>query len=409
MNVNLNVNTVYKPYLGSYKNRTEVYYGGAGSGKSVFVAQKMIIKALRGKRKILVVRKVKASLKDSCVTLILSILDSLGLKNIYKYNKTTHDIELPNGSMFLFKGMDNTEKVKSIADITDIWIEEATELTLDDYTQLDLRTRADVPNSQIILSFNPISKANWCYITFFADKSKIDAFILHTTYKDNKFLPQSYITSLQKMKKYNYAYYKIYALGEFATLNKLVYQNVKVLDFDVSELIKSKVYKTITGLDFGFTNDTTAFIASLADKDNKKLYIFQEYGDTGLLNSDIAKAITTLGYAKTDIVADSAEEKSIAELKKLGLRKIVACEKGPDSILHGIQKLQQYEIYVHPSCVNVITEFENYAWQKDKNTNEYINKPIDKFNHYMDALRYSIQLVDKRKGVGTLDKRLFGI
>ena len=203
MNANLNVNKAYEPYLGSYKNRIEVYYGGAGSGKSVFVAQKMIIKALRGKGKILVVRKVKASLKDSCVSLILSILDSLGFKKFYKYNKTTHDIELPNGSVFLFKGMDNTEKVKSIADITDIWIEEATELTLDDYTQLNLRTRAGVPNSQVILSFNPVSKANWCYLTFFADKSKTDAFILHTTYKDNKYLPKSYTATLEEMKKYN--------------------------------------------------------------------------------------------------------------------------------------------------------------------------------------------------------------
>ena len=192
MNVDLNINSTYKPYVGSYKNRVEVYYGGAGSGKSVFIAQKIILKALKGKRKILVVRKVQRTLRESCFSLIKSIISDIGILKRCKVNETNLTINLPNGSILLFKGIDDSEKIKSITDITDIWIEEATELNFNDYTQLDLRLRANSPNLQIILSFNPISKANWCYLNFFKE-NKNNTFILHTTYKANKFLPDSYI------------------------------------------------------------------------------------------------------------------------------------------------------------------------------------------------------------------------
>lgn len=408
MNVNVDINEAYKKYVGNYKNRVEVYYGGAGSGKSVFVAQKLILKALKGKRKVLVIRKVQRTQRDSCFSLVKSTLDNMGLLKRCKVNESNLTINLPNKSTFLFKGIDDPEKIKSITDVTDIWIEEATELNLNDYTQLDLRLRADSPNLQIILSFNPISKANWCYLNFFKE-NKNNAFILHTTYKDNKFLPESYIETLENMKSTNFAYYCIYALGEFASLDKRVYTNVVFEEFDIQELVKEKRFTTIAGLDFGFVNDITAFVVALADTTKKELYIIDEYGDTGLLNEDIANIIVSKGYGKNIIIADSAEQKSIEEIKRAGVKKIKACDKGKDSINYGIQKLQNYKIYVHPKCQKIKTEFENYTWQKDKQTNEYINKPIDDFNHFMDALRYAIQIVDKRKGVGALDKKLFGL
>ena len=409
MNVNLKINEAYKPYIGSYRNRIEVYYGGAGSGKSVFVAQKLILKALKGKRKILVVRKVQRTLRESCFSLIKSMLSDMGILSRCKVNETNFTINMPNGSTFLFTGIDDPEKIKSITFITDIWIEEATELDLNDYTQLNLRLREKAPNLQIFLSFNPISKANWCYSNFFAS-NKDNAFILHTTYKDNRFLPESYVEALNNMKEANFAYYCIYALGKFASLDKRVYTNVEFIDFDIDELIKEKRFTTISGLDFGFVNDTTAFIVALVDTAAKELYVIDEYGDTGLVNEEIASIITAKGYSKNIIIADSAEKKSIEEIKRAGIKKIRPCEKGQDSINYGVQKLQGYKIYVHvKKCPKTKTEFENYTWQKDKKTNEYINKPIDSFNHFMDALRYAIQIVDKRKGVGALDKKLFGL
>ena len=236
--------------------------------------------------------------------------------------------------------MDDSEKIKSIANITDIWIEEATELNLDDFTQLNLRLRASVPNLQMILSFNPVSKANWCYQTFFAKKT--DAFVLKTTYKDNKFLPRAYIESLEKMIETNYTYYKIYALGEFCSLDKLIYTNWEEKEFYVQELISTKKFITLTGLDFGFTNDPTALVVSLCDTNSKELYVIDEYGDIGMTNpEEIAKVLKSMGYSKNIIMADSAEQKSIEEIRRAGITKIKACKKSPDSVNHGIQKLQQ--------------------------------------------------------------------
>ena len=396
-------NKAYYPYLFDYSHRYEVFYGGAGSGKSVFVAQKLLIKALKEKRKILVIRKVMATQLNSCWQLFLDTLSNFHLLEFTKINKANFKIELPNGSIFLFAGVDDVEKLKSIAGITDIWIEEATELNEDEFLQLDLRLRAKVGAQQIVLSFNPISKANWCYKRWFARPQDENTFILKTTYKDNRFLPQSYIKSLEKMMDANPYYYRVYALGEFASLDKLIYSNWEVREFDYRNLSGTH----LAGLDFGFSLDTTAFVASLLDEDTKTIYLYKEWTAKGKTNSEIASVLSSLGYAKTLIVCDSAEPKSIEELKRAGLIRARESIKGKDSIIYGIQKLQQYKLVVLPSCVETITELENYAWQKDRATGEYINKPIDDFNHCLDALRYSLQCV-KDNRLKTVDKKLFG-
>ena len=407
MNIQLNIkkqafNEIYFPHLLDYSKRYEVYYGGAGSGKSVFVAQKLLVKALKSTRKVLVIRKVGTTLKDSVFQLIVDILKKWKIYQYCKVNLSTYTITLPNNSVFLFKGMDDSEKIKSITDITDIWCEEATELVEDDYTQLDLRLRAAAGDLQLICSFNPISKVNWVYKKWFTPEAVINenTMILKTTYRDNRFLPPEYIEALEEKITSNPTYYKIYALGDFVSLDKLVFQNYKVEEFNHAD-IKGQL---LVGLDFGFINDISALTASILDEDNKKIYVFNEWGDTNKTNDEIAKIIVSLGFGKSVIVADCAEKKSIE-----GVNRIVACSKGPDSIVHGIQKLQQYEIIVHPRCEGLITEFENYSWQKDKQTGEYINKPIDSFNHYIDALRYSIQTIDNNKQVKTFSKSALGL
>lgn len=382
-------NSVYLPYLFNYDNRTEVYYGGAGSGKSVFVAQKLLIKALNSKRKILVVRKVMATQKDSCWQLLLDTIEQFHLLPKTKINKSTFTIELPNGSMFLFKGLDDREKIKSIVNITDIWVEEATEITEDDYTQLDLRLRAKAPQLQLLLSFNPVSKANWCFRRFFKEGAPSNTLIVKTTYKDNRFLPNSYVDSLEAMIRTNPTYYKIYALGEFCSLSKLVYTNWKIEAFNHEDIEGA----LLVGLDFGFTHDPTALIASLLDEQNKRLYIFDEFTATGLTNDKIAAIIINKGYSKSRIIADSASPVNIEEIRRAGVPRIRPSVKGADSINQGIQKLQQYTLIVNPKCEQTIIELENYAWSKDKMSGEYINKPIDEFNHCLDALRYSLQCV----------------
>lgn len=383
-------NDVYFPLLQNYINRYEIYYGGAGSGKSVFITQKLIFKACAKKRKILVIRKYGTTLKDSVFQLFIDTLKKWKIYSFCKVNLSTYTITLPNDSVILFKGLDDSEKIKSITDITDIWCEEATELSEDDFTQLDLRLRANVEYLQLFVSFNPVSKVNWVYRKWFTEGAIYpNTMILHTTYKHNKFLPKEYIAALEEKQKSNYTYYKIYALGEFCTLDKLVFTNWRKEEFD---------YKTIkgsllVGLDFGFINDTSALVASILDEAAKRIYIFKEWGDTGKTNQELAEVIKSLGFSKSVIIADAAEQKSIEEIKRAGVIKIKASKKGADSIMHGIQKLQNYEIIVHPALIGIITELENYSWQKDKATGLYINKPIDAFNHYIDALRYSLQCV----------------
>ena len=408
-NINLNIskkifNDAYFPYLLDYSHRYEVYYGGAGSGKSVFVCQKLIVKACKSKRKILVIRKYGTTLKDSVFQLITDILKKWQLYKYCKVNLSTYTITLPNESVFLFKGLDDSEKIKSITDITDIFCEECTELSEEEYTQLDLRLRANAGDLQLIVAFNPISKANWVYKKWFAEKRDYpNTMILQTTYKHNKFLPPEYVASLEDKARTNYTYYKIYALGEFATLDKLVFTNWRKEEFDYTK-IKGEL---LVGLDFGFITDISALVASILQEDEKKIYIFKCWGDTGKTNEELANIIKSLGFSKSVIIADSAEQKSIQELRRCGISRIRASVKGPDSIIHGIQKLQNYEIIVHPSCEGIITEFENYSWQKDKN-GEYINKPIDSFNHYCDSLRYSLQCVKTNK-LQSINKTSLGL
>ena len=203
------------------------------------------------------------------------------------------------------------------------------------------------------------------------------------------------------MEKKNPAYYKIYALGEFGSLDKLVFNNWKVEEFDY----KSIKGELLCGLDFGFTADPTAFICSLLV--DGKIYVFSEVFRKGLLNNQIAQIIKDNGFSKSLIIADSAEQKSIEEIRREGINRIKAAEKGQGSILQGIQKLQQYQIIIHPSCTNLIEEFSNYSWTKDKVTNEYINKPVDKWNHGIDALRYSLQCVEGQ--IRLMNKSKFGL
>ena len=305
-------------------------------------------------------------------------------------------------------GLDDPEKIKSITGLTDAWLEEATEFSLDDFSQVNLRIRdPKAEDQEVILSFNPVSKANWCYLQFFADNEELTEFrktvkIVHTNYLDNPFLPQEYVQALLLMKATNEVYYKIYALGEFGSLDKLIYNNWQIMDFDPDKIQG----QLLCGLDFGYTNDPTMFVASKLVEEEKRIYVFKEWGGTNFLNDQIAEQIKNMGFAKSLIIADSAEQKSIEEIKRKGIVRIKPSVKGQGSVLQGIQKLQQYEIIVHPSCRNTIEEIQNYSWKKDKQTNEYINEPIDDFNHSLDSLRYSLQCMDARAQLVSMNKDL---
>lgn len=376
---------VYKD-IDDYSHRIEVYMGGAGSGKSYGATQKVLLKGLKSKRTILVIRKIQRTIKHSIWSLIITHLKNSGYYEACKINRSDFEIELPNGTMFIFKGLDDEEKIKSIDGITDIVIEEATELTEDEFTQLNLRLRALVDFPQIYLMFNPISKKNWVYTYFFTGAVPDNVKIIKTTYKDNKFLSKEYTDELERLQYRNPAYYRIYTLGEFATLDKLVFPTYQTKIVSAEDI---KGLNRWIGLDFGYINDPSALVWGYIDSVKRKIYVTGEYVRKGMKNDEIAETMFDLGLSKDKSYGDCAERKSIDEIHDKGIN-IDPTEKGKGSIIHGIQWIQQYDLIVDERCYKVIEELENYTWKKDKKTGEYVNEPVDTFNHTIDAIRYGL-------------------
>ena len=395
--INLNISKqifcpIYLPYLYDYSKRYNVYYGGRASGKTKFIMQKLLIKGLRERRSILLMRKQTTQLRDSVWKEMLQTISDFHLLDYFSINKTEFRITCNiNGTEFKCLGLDEPEKIKGFADISDVFMDEVTGFNKEDVELIDgtLRSPKFKLPLQMYFAFNPISKANFVYTYFGFDTGIVpsNTFILKSTYLDNPFLGANVAERYEALKQRDYQRWQIEALGDFVSLDRLVFQNVKVEEFNHAD-IKGQL---ICGLDYGFVNDISAFVASLLDEENKKLYVFKIWGDTNKTNQELANIIKAMGFSKSVIIADCAEQKSIEEMRREGIIKIKPSVKGADSIIHGIQKLQQYEIIVHPDCEGIITEFQNYAWQKDKQSGEYINKPIDAFNHYIDALRYSLQ------------------
>lgn len=394
----------FYPLLLDYSHRWEVYMGSAGSAKSYFITQKIIIRCCREKLKVLVCRRTGTTIRNTCFSLFKDILNKWKLTPYVKIRETDFNIRFPNGSEIIFTGLDEETKLLSLNNIGVIFIEEAYEVPKAIVEQLNLRLRGNTANQQIIMAFNPISKNHWLY-DFCEDNPPTSFIFTHSTYKDNPFLNAEYIHELEELYTRNPQKARVFCDGEWGVdSDGLVFQNWKVAEFNHAQIPG----QLLVGLDFGFVNDISAITASILDEESKRIYIFKEYGQTGKTNADLVNIITALGFSKSVIIADAAEPKSIEEIKRAGISRIRACKKGPDSIIHGIQQLQNYEIIIHPSCSGVITEFENYTWQKDKITNAFINKPIDTFNHFIDALRYSLQCVETKK-MRIMDKSAFGL
>ncbi|MCO8299866.1 PBSX family phage terminase large subunit [Limosilactobacillus fermentum] len=384
--------------LFDYSHFIEVWYGGASSGKSHGVVQKVVLKVLKHwnhPRKVLWLRKVDRTIKDSIFTDVIDCLSTWRLLPLCKVNNSDRTIHLPNGAVFLFKGMDDPEKIKSIKGLSDVVMEEASEFNQDDFTQLTLRLREPKHRKrQLFCMFNPVSKLNWTYKQWFAPEAEVNperVAIHQSTYKDNHFLDADNIRTIENLKQTNPAYYKIYTLGEFATLDKLVFPDFSKRRLSAQRMVNLPSY---FGLDFGYTNDETAFMHVKVDQDNHTIYIMEEYAKHGMLNSDIARMIKQMGYSKEIITADAAEPKSITEIKRDGIPRIRPAKKGKDSIIQGISFMQQYHLVVDDRCVKTIEELENYTYKKDRQTGEYTNEPVDAYNHEIDAIRYALNEIN---------------
>ena len=381
----IKVNKVFKVAKQS-KERYRVIYGGAGSGKSHYLAQETILNMLMDKEyNYLVVRKTGKSIRNSVFRLLSQLISDYNMADYFTVNKSDMTITCKNGASLITSGLDDVEKLKSVAGINRIWMEEASEISEADFTQLDLRLRGQAKvGYQLTLSFNPISELHWIKKTFF-DVGKDDSYILKTTYRDNPFLDDKYIKTLQDLEKQDYQYYRIYALGEWGSLGNLVYSNWRKADLSRDKKVFDNYFN---GNDFGVAEDSTAFIRVHYDSKHKQIYITDELYQQSMHIDELAEALKPIIKAEY-ITCDSSEPRSISELQRNGIR-AKGAKKGPGSVEHGIRWLQGHELIVDESCTNFIKEVSSYKWREDKDGN-IIPKPVDMNNHLLDALRYALE------------------
>ena len=384
----------YKEFW-NFKGRYRIVKGSRASKKSKTTALWYIYNMMKyPQSNLLVVRKTYRTLKDSCFTELKWAVNRFGVDHLWKFTTIPLEAEYtPTGQKIYFRGLDDPLKIASITVdkgfLCWMWVEEGYEVTNeDDFNMLDESIRGEVPEGlfkQITITFNPWNERHWLKRRFF-DVESSDVLALTTNYTCNEWLDEADIKVFEAMKKNNPRRYQVAGLGGWGIVEGLVYENWKEQEFTFEQI---KHCKTVSGLDFGYTNDPTAFFLGFLDLDNKKLYVWDELYEKGLSNKKIHERIIEMGYGKERITADSAEPKSIDELRSLGLR-IQGAKKGKDSIINGIQWIQDLEIIIHPRCVNFITEISNYSWDKDK-LGSRLNKPIDDFNHLMDAMRYGLE------------------
>lgn len=390
------VNKKYFPLLKD-KSRYLVLYGGAGSGKSFFAGQKIIYRVLIEKNhRFLVVRKVGRTNRDSTFQLLKSIIYRWGLRSLCRINRADLRISFPLfNSEILFTGMDDAEKIKSIAGITGIWLEEASEFKQNDFQQLDLRLRGRTKNyKQIILSFNPISATHWIKRWFF-DRKVEGGKICHSTYKDNRFIDKEYKKRLEALKEIDRYYYQVYCLGEWGVLGNLIFSNWRVIDTNKD----LDWYDDVRfGVDFGFNNPSVVLLVGKKEND---VYIIKELYQSGLTNKDLINKIKqrfSIEFMKYYFYCDGAEPNRIEEMKREGI-KALPVKKGKDSVLRGVDWLKMRKIYIDESCINTQREFEQYKYKEDREGN-VLEEPVKEFDHTIDALRYSmndyINLADKK-------------
>lgn len=381
-----------------WQGRYRVVKGSRASKKSKTTALWYIYHMMKyPAANLLVVRKVARTLQNSCFSDLCWAIERLHVGRYWRATRNPMEIiYIPTGQRILFVGLDDPLKITSISVPKGVlcwmWIEESYEITReDDFDRLDESIRGLLPDglfTQVTITFNPWSDRHWLKKRFFDDPDE-NTLAMTTNYMCNEYLSDSDMALFEAMKK-NPKRYRVAGLGNWGVVEGLVYDNWEEKSFDIDEVRSRPGVRSAFGLDFGYTNDPTALFCGLVDKGSKTIYVFDEMYERGLTNQHIAKLLIRRGYGKERIIADSAEPKSIAELREAGIIRVHASRKGKDSINNGIQRIQDFHIVVHPRCVNFLTEISTYQWDTDNKTGVLINKPVDYNNHLMDAMRYGI-------------------
>ena len=395
------INDHFIDYIQDWSHYEYFLLGSYGSSKSFNTAIKLILKALQEERRILVIRKVFATLKDSCYTDLKDAIDFLDLNQFFTVKKSPLEIICNvTGCKFIFKGMDDKSKIKSIKDISICWIEEL-EISEDDYKELKDRMRTKKAIPHIILTSNPTSRQSWIYRRFITDEglqeqdlykkriiSHNNIYYHHSTYKDNYFLSPVWIKNLEAEK--NELLKAIKVKGEFGAVGQKIFTNVKlVTDEEIQQLINKSNGKEYRGMDWGFSVSYNALTEMVADADKKELYIFNEYYSKDKTNSQIMQDIAHCKEYR--IIADSAEIKTIEEFRRAGF-KMYGATKGAGSVKSGIKKLQEFDtIYVSEKCPNTYNEFEVLEHPKNERTSEIDEDNYNIDPHCIDSVKYGLQ------------------
>lgn len=384
----------YKEFWNS-KKRFRVIKGSRGSKKSVTTAYWIIINMMAyPESNALVLRRYERTLRDSCFAVLQWVLNQLCVASYWKV--TTSPLEmtyLPTGQKILFRGLDDPLKVTSITVkhgvLNYVWLEESYEVENEDtFNKIELSIRGKMPKGyfkSFILTFNPWSEC-WIKKRFF-DNPDDDTLAMTTTYACNEWLDESDIKQFERMKVKDPRRYRIEGLGEWGISEGLIYTNVECRDIKLDDFVGNRENIAFYGLDFGFT-DPTAFVGGFVNFDKKEIYILLELYEVGLTNQETATRLKQLGLKHEIVKCDSAEPKSIEELRKAGINAKAAI-KGPDSVGFGIQKIQNFKIIYSPECENFAHEIKNYCWAKDR-LGKATDKPDHEFSHLMDAMRYAL-------------------
>lgn len=386
------------------KHRYRALKGGKGSKKSATTALNYIYRLMNyPDSNLLVVRQVMNTHRDSTFAQLKWAQEKLHVSHLWKNNVSPMEMTyIPTGQRIIFRGFDDVLKLASTTVAKGflcwVWIEEAFEIATEaDFDKLDLSIpRGNIPPhlfKQTTLTFNPWSSTHWLKKRFFDAKAD-EISTYSTNYLCNEFLDDTDRAVFDRMRLTNYRKYEVAGLGHWGIAEGLVYENWEVKAFDKDALGVSDEtdwqYRHFFGLDYGYTNDPTAFIAFAVNPISREIYIYDEHYQTKMLNCDIAEMIKRKGFSKERIRADCAEPKSNDDLRRLGIARIMPSVKGKDSIINGIARIQEYKIFVHPACSNMIAELSSYCWKKDKNENG-LNVPEDTNNHLCDALRYAFE------------------
>lgn len=376
----------FYPLLTDYSHRWEFWVGSAGSGKSYFLTQRAIIRCCSEKIRFVVCRRYGTTLRNSVFALFKEVLDKWHLTPYVKIRETDMSFQFPNGSQIILLGLDEETKLLSLANVSAVWVEEAYEVPESIILQLNLRMRGQAANQQIWLSWNPISKNSYLY-KFAVEDPPSSSVYIHSTYKDNVFLNREYVAALDEMETRNPEKYRVYGRGEWGVdAEGLLFRNWRQEEFDAMELAASGLEHR-AGCDLGWI-DPSAVVDTLYDRDNKIIYVFNEFYKSGCQLSELAAAILDMGLSKTKLSVDSAEPRSIAYLRTQGINAFGSA-KGKDSVRAGYQFLQDHLIVVHPKCEKLITELDNFSYIKSKQTGEWTEETTHEWSHAISALRYA--------------------